>query len=364
MHIRGTMADKVTTYRGTPNIALIKYWGKRNDKLILPQNSSISLTLNGETTGIKGRQFSLYTKTSILFSDKLKDDAFYINKQKQDLNDKDIAERFNVINQLRNIAKSKKHVLVVSENYFPASAGLASSASGIATLVYSVSNALGLKLSDKELSIIARQGSGSSCRSMMGGIVKWEKGKLEDGSDSFAHQLYPASYWPDLIDIIAITSMAKKKVPSRAGMAQTVKTSPLYEARLKAVEKHLAGMEDALKKKDFANLAEIAMKDSNNMHATMLDTTPPILYLDDNSKAVIYAIEDLNKSKGKILAGYTFDAGSNAHIITLESNRDEVVRQIKDIEGIESIVSAGMGNGPEMLDESESLINIGKLSPK
>lgn len=358
------MSDKVVTYRGTPNIALIKYWGKRNDKLILPQNSSISLTLNGETSSIKGKPFSLYTKTSVLFSDKLKEDSFYINGQKQDLSDKDIAERFNVINQLRNIARSKAHVLVVSENYFPTASGLASSASGIATLIYAASKALGLKLSDKELSIIARQGSGSSCRSIMGGIVKWEKGKLDDGSDSFAHQLYPASYWPGLIDIIAITSSARKKVSSRAGMAQTVKTSPLYEARLKAVEKHIAAIEDALKSKDFHKLAEITMKDSNNMHATMLDTTPPILYLDDNSKAIIYAIDDLNKSEGKNVAGYTFDAGSNAHIITLESNKEKVIKKIKDIEGIESIISAGVGNGPEMLSESETLINIDKLTPK
>ena len=210
--------ERSVTYRGTPNIALIKYWGKRDEKLILPQNSSISLTLKGETTAVKGAPFELYTKTSVLFSRRLAEDALYINGQKQNLGDKDVAERFYAIDELRARAKSKSRVMVVSENSFPTASGLASSASGVATLVCAVSQALGLKLSEKELSMIARQGSGSACRSVMGGIVKWEKGTTEDGSDSFARQLYAPGYWPDLIDIIAIVTSAKKKVPSRAGM--------------------------------------------------------------------------------------------------------------------------------------------------
>ncbi len=356
--------DDVVTYRGTPNIALIKYWGKRNERLILPYNSSISITLKGDTTAIKGEPFSLYTKTSVLFSSRLAEDSFYINGKKQDLSDKDVSERFHVINQLRERARSKSHIMVVSENSFPTASGLASSASGIATLICAVSKSLGLSLPESELSIIARQGSGSSCRSIMGGIVEWERGEKEDGSDSIARQLYAADYWPDLIDIIAIVTSSKKTVSSRAGMAQTVKTSSLYEARLKSVEKRIANVKDALRNKDLSKLAEAAMKESNNMHATMLDTTPPLIYLDDNSKAVIYAIEGLNKSEGRIIAGYTFDAGANAHVLTTEDNKDKVIDTIKLIEGIESIIVAGVGNGPEMLDESESLIDAEKLAPK
>jgi diphosphomevalonate decarboxylase len=356
--------DNPVTYRGTPNIALIKYWGKRDEKLILPCNSSISLTLEGKTRPVKGAHFDLYTTTSVLFSDKLKADELYINGQKQDLGDKDVAERFNVISQLRERAGNKSHVLVVSNNSFPSASGLASSASGMATLVCAVSKALGLKLSEKELSIIARQGSGSACRSIMGGIVKWEKGALDDGSDSFAHQLYPASHWPDLKDIIAVVSSARKKVSSRAGMAQTVRTSPLYKARQVVVEKHIASLEDALRRRNLPKLAETAMKDSNNMHATMLDTTPPIMYMDDNSRAIVNAIEELNRDEGAAIAGYTFDAGANAHIITIDGNIAKVMNRIKGIEGIESIVVAGVGDGPELLGKDESLIDVRKLAPK
>ena len=143
-----------------------------------------------------------------------------------------------------------------------------------------------------------------------------------------------------------------------------MKTSPFYDARKKVVEKHMASLEEALRNKDLSKLAEIVMKDSNNMHATMLDTTPPIMYMDDNSKAIVYAIEDLNRIEGKAIAGYTFDAGANAHIITTKSNEEKVINQIEDLAGIECIVIAGIGNGPELLDEKESLIDTERLAPK
>jgi diphosphomevalonate decarboxylase len=130
------------------------------------------------------------------------------------------------------------------------------------------------------------------------------------------------------------------------------------------VDKHITSVESALRNKDLSKLAEVVMKDSNSMHATMLDTTPPIMYMDDHSKSIVYAIEDLNKSEGKAIAGYTFDAGANAHIITVEGNVVKVVNQIKVIEGIEAIVVASVGNGPELLGDGESLIDVKKLAPK
>jgi diphosphomevalonate decarboxylase len=100
------------------------------------------------------------------------------------------------------------------------------------------------------------------------------------------------------------------------------------------------------------------------MHATMLDTTPPIMYMDDNSRAIVNAIEELNRDEGAAIAGYTFDAGANAHIITIDGNIAKVMNRIKGIEGIESIVVAGVGDGPELLGKDESLIDVRKLAPK
>ncbi len=191
------MLGKTYTARGSPNIALIKYWGKRDERLVLPCNSSVSITLSHE---------ALHTTTSVRLSDKLDADAFYLDGVMQDLSEKDVAERFRVVNTMRKLAGVDAHVLVASDNSFPASSGMASSASGIATLVYVMDQALELNLGKKELSRLARQGSGSACRSMFGCLVMWKKGTKPDGVDSYAQQLFSENYWPELVDIIAVTS--------------------------------------------------------------------------------------------------------------------------------------------------------------
>ncbi|MCL5434038.1 MAG: diphosphomevalonate decarboxylase [Candidatus Marsarchaeota archaeon] len=329
----------------TPNIAFVKYWGKRNDKLILPYNSSISITLGEE----------LNTKTSVMFTKKIKEDIFYINGQKQDLTDKDVKERFAIIDIMRKKARTDAKVIVVSENSFPTAAGLASSASGIAAMVYAVNAALKLNLDTKELSIIARQGSGSSCRSLTGGFVKWEKGNKEDGSDSYIRQIKDSNYWPDLINIITIVSKSKKKISSRVGMKQTVETSQFYKLRPNIAEEHCNQLEEAISRKDFEQLCKITMQESNNFHSVALDTYPPIIYLNDTSKEIINAIHELNESEGKIIAAYTFDAGPNANIITLDKYKNKVLDVLKKIDDIEQTIITKSGNGP-ILDESKSLI--------
>ncbi|MEM3020115.1 MAG: diphosphomevalonate decarboxylase [Candidatus Micrarchaeaceae archaeon] len=337
---------KVYTAIATPNIALIKYWGKRDEKLILPTNSSISMTM--------GEEFN--TKTSIMFTDKIDEDAFYINGTKQDLSDKDIKERFAIIDILRNMAGTRARAMVVSENSFPTAAGLASSASGIAAMVFAANAALELNLDTRSMSIIARQGSGSSCRSLAGGFVKWERGTKDDGTDSYIRQIAPSSHWPDLIDIVSIVSKSKKKVSSRAGMKQTVESSVLYQARSGYVEKACTDMENAIISKDFEKLGLMTIRDSNNMHAVMLDTYPPILYLNDVSRGIISAIDNLNVESGKIIAAYTFDAGPNAQILTLEKYKGSVEKALSEIEGIEKTYVTKPGNGPRILDSGEPLI--------
>ncbi len=338
--------DLSATAIATPNIALIKYWGKEDEKLIIPKNSSISITLDE----------SLSTKTSVLFSSSLKEDIFYINGEKQDLSNNEVKERFNIINMLRQEANVNEHVAVVSENNFPTAAGLASSASGISAMVFAASKALSLNKSLFELGIIARQGSGSSCRSLAGGFVKWEKGSRKDGLDSSIRQIAPSSHWPEIIDIIAIASKSKKKIPSRSGMKQTVETSILYKARPEYAEEACISMEKAILSKDFESLALLTMRDSNNMHALMLDTWPPIIYLNQTSLEIIGEIQNLNQSMGKLVAAYTFDAGPNAHIITTKEHEKEIRNILEGIDGVESIISAGIGNGPRLLGEKDSII--------
>src|SRR5699024_9044461 len=156
------------------NIALIKYWGKRNESLILPTNNSLSVTLDG-----------LYTKTDVDFDPALTEDTFYLNEEPIK------GEAYNRVTQyldkLRSIEEySELYATITSSNTVSTVSGFASSASGFAALAAAAQKALGLNLNNQELCKITRQGSGSACRSIYGGFVEWEKGTLEDGSDSYA----------------------------------------------------------------------------------------------------------------------------------------------------------------------------------
>jgi diphosphomevalonate decarboxylase len=219
---------------------------------------------------------------------------------------------------------------IVSENNFPTAAGLASSAAGFAALVRAIANLYELPSSPTDLSRIARQGSGSACRSLFGGYVAWQMGSNADGSDSVAVEVAPASHWPTMRALILVVSAEKKGVSSTSGMQITVATSDLFQRRAEiVVPKHMALMEKAIKEKDFPAFAEVTMKDSNSFHATCLDTFPPIFYLNDVSKAAIRVVEDINKKAGKTIAAYTFDAGPNAVIYFEEENIDAVAGALK-----------------------------------
>ena len=344
----------------TPNIAFIKYWGKREyTGLNTPNNSSISMTLD-ET---------VKTTTSVLFSNKIKRDTVFINGIEESIFGKDISEKFRymkiILDKMRSTSNIKENVLIVSENNFPSSAGIASSASGAAALVFVLNKALGLNMNFKELSIMARQISGSACRSLFGGIVRWNKGSRDDGLDSYAEQIFNKENWSELIDIIAIVDSQTKKISSSIGHEATVNTSVLYKERIAFAEKGVFEVERAVKNKDLDLLSRTIMRDSNNMHATMLDTWPPIIYLNDASKEIMYKIHELNDSQKdkKFIVGYTFDAGPNAHIITTKKHKETIIKMLHDIKGIKSIIESEIGNGPRIASNKESLIDVKNFSP-
>ncbi len=336
----------ISTCEATANIAVVKYWGKRDETLILPQNSSLSFTMDD----------SLKTRTTVMFSDEFKQDEFWLNGQKMDLKEKETAERVVQLDLVREKAAIKTKARIVSLNCFPTAAGFASSAAGLAALACAASKAAGLDLSAKELSILARRGSGSACRSVLGGFVEWREGEKADGSDSYAEQIAPASHWPELRNVIAVVDAEKKKVSSRAGMKQTVATSPLYKARMGYLPRVVQDMKKAVLAKDFAKFAELTMRESSDMHAVMLDTWPPITYLNDHSRDVMYAVNELNA--GGAITAYTFDAGPNAHLYTLEKNVPAVKKMLEGIDGVTKALVCRVGGGPKYLySDSEHLID-------
>ncbi|CAG8440420.1 3169_t:CDS:1 [Dentiscutata heterogama] len=333
----GTVYEKTAT--SPVNIAVIKYWGKRDTSLILPTNSSLSVTLS---------QDYLHSKTTIRASPDFEKTRLWLNG----VEDTDIEKNKRLQNCFRETRRLRKeyeeklckdkgadnviplseyNLHICSENNFPTAAGLASSASGFACLTYTLSQLFELPISATELSKIARQGSGSACRSLFGGFVAWEMGSQDDGSDSQAVQVAPQDHWPELEALICVVSDTKKGTSSTEGMQNTVNTSTLLQHRIEhVVPLRMKSMIKAIHERDYQKFAEITMQDSNQFHAVCLDTFPPIFYLNDVSRAIIRVITEYNSSnpERKLKAAYTFDAGPNAVIYTTSENIPEIINLI------------------------------------
>ena len=310
--------------KGPINIALIKYWGKEDEELITPLNNSISLTLDMNT---------FYTETKITIQQIEKN---INNEIKENIITLTInGKPFNVTNRIKNVFKKffsldipickelsslLLDIKIESMNTFPIASGCASSASSMAALVLAITSALNLQniLSKTELSKIARMGSGSACRSIFGGVSEWVTGV---GELSFSQQLYKNDYW-DLGVKLIIVNQKEKDVSSSIGMKITKETSELFKYRINHVVKNnIEKLKKSLEEKDFSNLAEVIIKDSNNFHACCRDSYPTINYLNEESDFIMKCVYTLNKINEKNICAYTFDAGSNAFLIYENKNK-------------------------------------------
>ena len=331
------------TYIAPVNIAVVKYWGKRDSTLLLPVNSSLSGTLHtscmrSETTVIATPP----TINSVCGNNDAENTTHRMGTVSLVLNGKEIdlqgSERTrNVIAALREASEDyidpttnkvlvkkedwkKWNLQIVSENNFPTAAGLASSASGFACLTQALAR---LYRVEGDISTYARQGSGSACRSVYGGWVKWQMGEKDDGTDSIAIQVADEHHWPEMRVLILVVNEGKKWVSSTSGMEKSVETSDLLKHRVKIVNARMERMEDAIKRKDFETFAVETMKDSNQFHAVCLDTYPPIFYMNDTSKKIVTVLHEINKERIKV--AYTYDAGPNAVLYLLEKDVSDVL---------------------------------------
>jgi len=323
------------------NIAVIKYWGKRDSKLNLPTNSSLSVTLS---------QDDLRTHTTACCSPAFSADTLTLNGQPQDISGARTQACLRELRAIRSERESQDPSLpklsamslqITSANNFPTAAGLASSAAGFAALVRAIADLYALPCSPTDLSRIARQGSGSACRSLFGGYVAWNAGSEASGSDSYAYEVAPASHWPDMRALILVASADKKDVSSTAGMQQTVATSALFQHRAEViVPRRMKAMEKAIQDRDFEQFATLTTKDSNNFHATCSDTDPPIFYMNDTSRAAVRMVEAINATtvdeasgSARTLCAYTFDAGPNAVVYYLADDEQKVAGAFKALLG-------------------------------
>lgn len=326
-------ALKATALANT-NIALIKYWGKRDEKLFLPMNNSISITLN-----------NFYTITTVEFKEDLKQDLFVFNHREGSTKDQSQISSF--LNLIRKQAGIRFYASVTTENHVPTGAGFASSASGYASLAAAATKAIGLKVSQEELSRIARQGSGSACRSIYGGFVEWEKGTLEDGSDSFARQLMDEKAW-SLSILSVVISSSKKRTSSREGMKRTVETSPFYEGWLKTIDDDIKIAKEAIINRDFMALGEVLEHNGLKMHGTMLAARPSIIYWENGTMDVIHLVQKLRQDG--MPAYFTIDAGPNVKVLCQAKDEETVKSSLLKLSSVQTVVTCYPGEGVRYLD--------------
>jgi diphosphomevalonate decarboxylase len=314
------------TVKAPSNIAFIKYWGKTDDILRLPANASFSMNLSQAVTITTVESSAEYAEDSV-------------SMENGTLSDTETARMLQHVDCLRKIVGCADRVKIRTKNTFPKGTGIASSASGFAALTVAASRALGLKLSEKELTVLARLGSGSACRSIPDGFVVWEKG-LPAGRQgissetSFAHSIAPSTYW-DIRDIVCVVDASEKKVPTSEGHI-SVATSPLWESRMKEVPIRMECMLDAFRRKDFPEFGACVEADALSMHRVMQTQTPPLMYWTQGTKCLMERVRSW-RSEG-IPVFFTIDAGANVHIICQDADEARIIRLIRSVREVQSFL--------------------------
>jgi diphosphomevalonate decarboxylase len=326
------MSVRKATSVSCPNLALLKYWGNRDHALRIPVNDSLSMNLAG-----------LHTRTTVTFDSAFEEDVVVLDSTAQS---PEASQRvIEHLDRCRALAGVGTRARVDSQSNFPAGTGIASSASGFAALTVAACAALGLSRSERELSILARQGSGSACRSIPAGFVEWRAGSTSD--DSYAYSIAAPDHWM-LVDCVAIVSYAHKEVGSTGGHALAA-TSPLQQARVEDTPRRMRLCREALLARDFARLADVVEEDSTLMHAIMMTSCPPLYYWLPPTLGLIAAVRQW-RAEG-LPACFTIDAGPNVHVLTLPGHAPEVSRRLSAFPGVQRVLTATPGEGAMLINE-------------
>ena len=313
------------------NIALIKYWGNRDDVNRLPMTASISFALD-----------RAFTTTTVEF-----DAGFGTDRIELDgtpATGMSAARISRQLDLLRAVASSALAARVASRNNFPMGAGIASSASGFAALTCAAAWALGLELSERELSRLARRGSGSAARSIPGGFVEWHPG---DDAHSFADTLAPAEHWP-LHDLVAIVARGAKTVGSTEGH-HLAHTSPLYRARVTQVDHDLPVMRRAILTRDFATLGQLAEADALSMHAVMMTSRPSLLYWSPGTIAIMQSVREWRRAG--LACYFTIDAGPNVHVLCAPEDSAKTAVRLRALPEVASLIECAVGPGARCIED-------------
>lgn len=273
-----------------PNIALSKYWGKREGAGNFPAVPSLSVTLRG-----------MATRTRVAFDPELRADRFVL-----DGHEADGTRVTALLDRVRGAMGAPRFAEVVSQNDFPTASGLASSASGFAALAVAATRAAGLDWDAAQVSDLARASSASAARSIFGGFVELAAGERA------ASVVAPAEHL-DLYVVVAVASEAKKATGSTDGMRRTAATSPYYAAWLEDAPRTHARLRAALLAKDFSAMGELAEASAMAMHASAI--AAGIVYWNPATLAALSTVRELRAAGTAVYA--TIDAGPHVKVLAL-----------------------------------------------
>lgn len=313
------------------NIAFIKYWGKQDEELRIPLNGSISMNLN-----------NLTTTTTVEFLSSFGKDDIYVDGKRDAVAEKRVIKH---LDRIRNIAGIKDKARVVSKNNFPSSTGLSSSASGFAALTLAAAGAAGLNLKQKDLSILARSGSGSACRSIPDGFVEWKKGK--NNNSSYALSLYPPDYW-DICDAVAVVSNEKKYVNTSESQ-RFGKTNNFLNLRIKLLQGKITKIKELIKMKNFTEFGELIESEALELHAMFMTSNPPLLYLLPESLELIKYIWSLRNEGCPVY--FTINTGQNIHIIVEKKNLEYLKEKLKQLSSVKNLIINFPSQGARIIKE-------------
>jgi diphosphomevalonate decarboxylase len=325
------MAFGKATAIGCANIAFIKYWGRKDHVLRLPLNSSISMNLDNATT-----------ITTVEFDPRLKADQVIVEgTDRPDPADRRVSEH---LDRIRAMARLDIRARVNSRNSFPMGAGIASSASAFAALTVAACAAAGLDLDERALTILARQGSGSACRSIPAGFVEWHTADTSDGS--YAEQIARPDHW-DLRDLIAIVQTEHKRVGSSTGH-ELVGPSPFAGARLVEAEKALPIIREAILDRDFGTLVEETEQEAIRMHCVAMTSRPSLLYWSPETVRIMHTVRDWREAG--LAACFTIDAGANVHVLCQGRDAALLEARLRALPGVQKVIANRPGPGTHLTD--------------
>ena len=317
-----------------PNIALAKYWGKREGEGNVPAVPSLSVTLAG-----------MRTTTTVSFDATLVDDELVLNDEHQPSNARAKVRATQLLDRVRAAASTTSRARIVSANDFPTASGLASSASGFAALALAAAAAADLDWSAERVADLARRSSASAARSIFGGFVE-----LDGGPGEGAARVVAGPNALDLRVIVCVTTEAEKSTSSTDGMKVTQAKSPYYAAWVADAPEAHALMRAALLAGDFTRVGELAERSALAMHACAM--AAGVVYV---TGATLAALSEVRAMRASGLEAYaTIDAGPHLKCLVRAADVAAVHARLEAVPGVVRIIEARPGEGARLVEEDVS----------